>query len=79
LLWETLKILTLPGLSLWHVLRHVLSGFTGRGSLRLAINLLCSLRIRNVSQIVGIQTHTLTQRGRLGENMLHRWVIRLQS
>lgn len=27
-----------PGLSLWHVLRHVLSGFTGRASLRLAIN-----------------------------------------
>lgn len=30
----------LPALSLWHVLRHVLSGFTGRASLRLAINLL---------------------------------------
>jgi len=38
----------LPPLGLWHVLRHVLSGFTGRASLRDAINLLSSLCLPNV-------------------------------
>lgn len=48
----------LPPLGLWHVLRHVLSGFTGRASLRHAINLLSSLCLPNANRGTHSNIHT---------------------